>query len=48
MPRYFFHLEDGHTIIDHEGIELLNLRVARDQAVRSSGEILHDRTRSFL
>jgi hypothetical protein len=40
MPRYFFHLEDHQTIIDHEGTELPDLGAARDEAVVMSAEIL--------
>jgi len=42
MPRYFFHLKDGHTSLDHEGTELRDLDEARRTAVTLSGAILKD------
>ena len=42
MPRYFFHVIDGRSIIDHEGTEFPNLRSARVEAIRLAGAILHD------
>jgi hypothetical protein len=40
MSRYFFHSQDGDTELDTEGTELPSLRVARDEAIRTCGEIL--------
>lgn len=42
MPRYFFHVQDGHTFIDDEGVELPDLNAARAQAVTASGEALRN------
>ena len=42
MPRYFFHLNDGHTALDAEGTELADLNAARQEAVRFSGEVLRE------
>ena len=42
MPRYYFHVEDAHTEIDEVGVELPNLEAARNEAVRTAGEILRD------
>lgn len=42
MPRYFFHVRDGTTILDTEGTELPDIYTAQEQAIRTSGEILRD------
>jgi hypothetical protein len=42
MPRYFFHLKDGTTRMDEEGIELAGHDEARAAAVINSGEVLKD------
>jgi hypothetical protein len=42
MPRYYFHLEDHRTLIDHIGVELPDLEAARDEAVSAAGEILRN------
>ena len=46
MPRYFFHLKDGTTRMDEEGVELAGYDEAREAAVVNSGEILRVRPRS--
>ena len=42
MPRYFFDLQDHEFVIDDEGTELQDDRVAKMQAVVSAGEYLRD------
>ena len=42
MPRYFFHLKDGHEHLDRDGVELSGLDEVRTQAVIASGEALKD------
>jgi hypothetical protein len=42
MPRYYFHVEDDQTDVDELGVELPNLETARNEAVRTAGEILRD------
>jgi hypothetical protein len=42
MPRYYFHIEDHRTYIDHIGVELPDLAAARDGAVGAAGQILRD------
>ena len=42
MPRYFFHLKDGTTHMDNDGVELSGPDEARELAVVNSGEILRD------
>jgi len=37
MPRYYFHIDDDRTHIDHVGVELLDLKAARDGAVGAAG-----------
>ena len=42
MPRYYFHIEDHRTYIDHVGVELPDLQAAHDEAIGAAGEILRD------
>jgi Domain of unknown function (DUF6894) len=42
MPRYYFHVEDDRTSIDHVGVELSDLTAARHEAVRAAGDMLRD------
>jgi hypothetical protein len=42
MPRYFFHVQDGATILDDEGTELPDLAAAKDEAISTSGQMLKD------
>ena len=42
MPRYFFNIEDGHTIIDNVGSEHPDLESARQEALVTSSETLRD------
>ena len=42
MPRYFFHVKDGETSLDHEGVVLASAEEARAQALEMMGEILRD------
>lgn len=42
MPRYFFHVEDGSYIPDLEGIELPDLKTARDQMITMVGKVLNE------
>jgi Domain of unknown function (DUF6894) len=42
MPRYYFHIDDDRTHIDHIGVELPDLTAARDGAVGAAGQILRD------
>lgn len=43
MPRYFFHVMDGHAIVDTEGLELENDTVARTEALRGAAEMMANR-----
>jgi hypothetical protein len=47
MPRYFFHVIDGVTCTDLEGVEIGSLAEARREAVRLSGEILSEHPGDF-
>jgi hypothetical protein len=47
MPRYFFHVMDGHASIDAEGTELNGIREARAQAVQTAGQILCEKGARF-
>ncbi|HEY6603405.1 MAG TPA: hypothetical protein VI009_16520 [Xanthobacteraceae bacterium] len=42
MPRFYFHIDDDRTHIDHIGVELPDLGTARDEAVSAAGQILRD------
>lgn len=42
MPRYFFHVVDGHELPDETGTELPGLAEARHQAVHTAGQLLRD------
>ena len=42
MPRYYFHMRDGHEHLDEVGTELLDDDAARAQAIVASGEALRD------
>lgn len=37
MPRYYFHIHDGRSIIDMEGTVLDDIAQARRMAIRMSG-----------
>jgi len=40
MPRYFFHTFNGSAHLDTEGTELPGLEEARQEAVKTVGEII--------
>ena len=42
MPRYFFHVRDSLGLMDEEGLELADLQAAQAEAIRTSGQIIHD------
>jgi hypothetical protein len=48
MGRYFLHLEEvgGHIIKDREGLELLNLRAAQEEALEAARGLLADAIKS--
>ena len=47
MPLYHFNIEDGAAYPDVEGTEYPDLEAARTEAVRRSGALLRDNSRSF-
>jgi len=47
MPRYFFHVIDGRSIIDNQGSELAGLKEARVEAIQLAGAILRDEGDTF-
>ena len=47
MPRYFFHVQNGQDIPDHEGSVLDDDDAARIEAVAASGELIRDHARTF-
>ena len=42
MPRYFFNVHDGHSCLDTEGTELVNLDTARREGLRFAGQVIED------
>ena len=42
MSRYFFHIMNGHAILDDVGVELPDMDAVRFEAIRSSGAMLSD------
>jgi hypothetical protein len=40
MPRYYFHTEDGRSLSDTEGVELVDLEAAKAEGLKTLGEIL--------
>ncbi len=40
LPRYFFHIHDGRSIRDTDGIELAGVAEARHQAIATAGEMI--------
>lgn len=50
MPRYFFHLRDGATLLpnDGEGQEFASLKAARREAIESARQILSEAALSGL
>ena len=47
MPKYHFHIDDGGSAPDREGVELENLAVAKCEAIRMAGRIICDAAASF-
>lgn len=47
VPRYYFHTQNGDTVRDDQGEELLDASAAREEAVAVLGEILRYRGASF-
>ncbi len=47
MPRYFFHVIDGRSIIDNEVSELAGLKEARIEAIQLAGAMLRDEGDKF-
>jgi hypothetical protein len=45
MQRYYFHLENGQTLLDDTGVELPDIASARQEAVGASGDIFKDQSR---
>ncbi|GLS44229.1 DUF6894 family protein [Methylobacterium brachythecii] len=40
MPRFFFNVQDGQTIMDHKGVDLSDWSTARLHAISIVGRIL--------
>jgi hypothetical protein len=39
MPNYYFHLENGQTLLDDTGVELRDIAAAQNKALRASSEM---------
>ncbi|MEL6064001.1 MULTISPECIES: DUF6894 family protein [unclassified Methylobacterium] len=49
MPRFYFHVHDGCSVLDPDGTELADPQAARLEAIRIAGDILkHDAHRIAL
>lgn len=42
MPRYFFNIYDGKSVIDEDGMVLADIIQARRMAVRMAGQLFDD------
>jgi hypothetical protein len=42
MPRFYFHVENGETLLDETGIELRDIAAAQDEALQASADVLKD------
>lgn len=42
MARYFFHVVNGHMVVDQNGMECATIEDARAQAIRAAGEMLRE------
>jgi hypothetical protein len=40
MPMHYFHMSNGHTILDDHGTDLPDLAAVRDEAVRAAKELM--------
>lgn len=45
MPRFFFHIRDGESVEDPDGMFLPDARTARLEAVRSARDIMAEDVR---
>jgi hypothetical protein len=42
MARYFFHVVNGHMLVDRVGVDCATLREVRAEAIRAAGEMLSE------
>lgn len=42
VPHYFFHVVNGHLLIDRDGVDCATVHEARIEAVRAAGEMLKE------
>jgi hypothetical protein len=47
MPRYFFHIDDGHSSRDSDGYDLLDLETAKCEAIEMAGSIICEAGATF-
>ncbi len=47
MPRYFFHIHNGQEIPDESGTVFPGVKEAREEAVKTAGELLRGDGRDF-
>jgi hypothetical protein len=48
MTFYYFHTEDVAIALDHDGVELTDLKSARGEAIATASEILRDNGCDYL
>ena len=47
MARYFFNIENGHTLADTEGTELPSLKAAKNEAIQLLSDSLRNKPDVF-
>lgn len=47
MPRYFFNVHDGQSLVDDDGTEFPTIEAARTCAVQTAGALLKDHAATF-
>jgi hypothetical protein len=47
VPRFYFNIEDGKKIEDHEGTELPDVAAARIESIALAGALLKDAARHW-
>ena len=47
MARYYFHVIDGHVLVDQDGTDCSDMDDVREQAIVTAGAMLKDLARKF-
>lgn len=48
MPRYYFHFQNGITVLDHDGVDVVDMDAARAEAVETIATILREDCKDTL